>query len=168
RLRVNLLEETFLLPIVRQMSDLNQQFMLPQEFVRVTGPDGLSHYMPINATDVEGDFDFYWAGSTVDNAASRQFRVQQLIQLLGVVNQAQGVNQNELIREILKLADVRNVDRIVPPNADFMANLLQQLSGGVGVPMGEMPALADPVQSLPGVGRTLRIGPTTAESPALP
>src|SRR5690606_24378544 len=53
RLRVNLLEETFLLPIVRQMSDLNQQFMQPQEFVRVTGPDGLSHYMPINATDVE-------------------------------------------------------------------------------------------------------------------
>src|SRR5690606_29424018 len=136
RLRVNLLEETFLLPIVRQMADLNQQFMQPTEFVRITGPDGLSHFIEINANDVVGDFDFFWAGSTVDNAAERQFKVQQLIQLLGVVNQAEGadVDRRELIRQILKLAGVQNVNRIVPPTDVF-----QQMGNVLALGGGEVP-----------------------------
>lgn len=159
RLKVWQLAEDYLVPVWRQAAALNQQFLTSAEVIQVLGPEGVPLAVPVRPEDVAGDFEFVFDGSTIDTVADRQFKLNQLIQLFGLVNQVQGIDHAEYIRTILRLAEVPGIPSIVPP---------VPVQAVPAVPIQAQPSIpAPPNESLPGIGMTARIGPTPMETPSV-
>lgn len=167
RLKVNRLANDVLIPLYRQAAALNQQMLTATEYIGLMGPAGFPLVTPVNPEDIAGEFEFMFDGSTIDTVADRQFKLNQMIQLLPVLDHVEGVNKTEFVRMILQMAEVPNIDVIIPPEGGLMETLMAALGGGLDMGMGGGPPPMGvpnlPNESMDGVGMAARIGPTPFE-----
>lgn len=161
--QVALIEESFLVPLVHQLVALNQQFLSPQSAVKIIDDIGFAEMLYMSREDVEGDFHLVWNGSSADSVAERQFKVNQLINLLGVLERVPGVNLTEYVRKILHLAGIKGINRIIPPQGVAPElEAMEMLQGQEG--MMDLEGTALPNQELVGGLSSLRIGATPLEA----
>lgn len=178
-LRVGLLSDEWFGPLVQMMADNNQQFISPGTVIKIMGPHGLPVLMDIDPADIEGEFEFEYRGASVDDVASRNQKVNQMITMLPILqNLAQEgqvqVDLTAYLRRILELAQVGDLGMIFPS----MTTALPAEGAGEAnappesvVPLGAPPA--DLTNLAPGIGAapeptpfgtpTMRIGPTPRE-----
>lgn len=169
RLRVRLLETQFLLRVVKQIAALDRQFLPAQGAAALVPGETLGREpVLVSREDIDDDFEFMWVGSSLDSVAERQFKVNQMIQLLGVLNQVEGFNRREYVRRILQLMGIRGINQIVPPAVPAPVPLVPAASlpaAPPGVPVVG-PSGGLPNQLLESGLPSLRIGPTPLETPA--
>ena len=97
-------------PFLKYMMLLNM-YHLPNKFeTRIVTQNG-DAFVPLFAEDIHTDYDFSVRYTSMEPALGKQFRAQQLIQLSGMWQQSQFLNQYNWMKTIMELMDIQNTDQ---------------------------------------------------------
>lgn len=128
----------------------NQQFIDTPRLVKLFGVDGPAAWRLIEPSQLIGEWDYRPAGSSVDPAANKEVRRQQLNELIAVLFKTRNpyVDMYELTKMWLEAYDIRNVEKLLISPQE----IAQQQAGPVipGTP---------PLNLGPGGGQTTPIEP---------
>ena len=169
--KIALFEAVGIKRLARLMDMNNQQFIDTPRLVRVwsTGSDAQAafEWRVVQPHEIIGEFDYRPSGSSADPAANKEIRRQQLTQVMQVVLATQNpfVDKYELTKAWLETFDLRNVEKLLVPKEQVMAQLqavqavlsgqaAQPASSGAsapapGSPAGPAPRLPTPPPSGP-------------------
>jgi len=116
-------------PLLKYMMVLNT-FHLPSGFEyrimdREGGQDGQS-FGQIFGSDIHPDFDFSARYSAMEPALSKGVRAQQLVQMAQMWQQNPWVNQYQMLKTIMELMDIREVDLLLKAPQQMMQEIQQQ------------------------------------------
>lgn len=103
------------------MMDLNnQQFICDERAARVD-PEDRNSWQSIKPDDLIGEFDYRPATSSVEAAANKELRREQLSQIIGFLMQAQVpfVNYQKLIKQWLQEFDIDNPEKFLIPEQQY-------------------------------------------------
>lgn len=121
--------EHFIQNIARKLLQVGQQFLTGDQVARVVGRDGQQMWVPYEADDILGEYDFKCeAGSTqpIDENTRRQNAIG-LMQTMAPFMQMGVLNPIELARHVLREGfGVRNPEKFMMPQAQEMLAMQQQ------------------------------------------
>lgn len=150
--RIMLFEAMGLKRLAYLMDCNNQQFIDKERMVRLPNAEGIDAWQLVRPGQLVGEFDYRPAGSSVDPAANKDMRRQQLMQLQEAVRDNPYVDQYELTKMIVQSFDIKNVEKIMvakpeiappgmvpgapPPGAEAqtLAGMAAALAGQTGQP----------------------------------
>lgn len=89
--------------LVYLMDCNNQQFMTAERVVRQYGPDGAETWLTVSPDAIIGEWDYVPAGSSIDPAANRDIRREQIGQMVMYATQAQQANPYLDLYELTKM-----------------------------------------------------------------
>ena len=121
------------------MMDLNnQQFVCDERAARLD-PEDRNAWQTVKPNDLVGEFDYRPATSSIEAAANKELRREQLTQIIGFLMQAQVpfVNYQKLISEWLKQFDIDNPEKFLIPEEQFdilKRQVIEEYTQQVGVP----------------------------------
>lgn len=132
RLKSRNLEAETIKPAAYQFLELDRQFVLKDEAVRVTDGEGAFDFPKVGPRELEGEFDLEPEGGSTEpeNPAEKQNRAMALFNLLG---QSQSVDQMRLTEYVLREFDVADPEAWLAPTTfpaavlDVLLARLQQL-----------------------------------------
>jgi hypothetical protein len=90
----------------------NQQFISEARVVRLFGPAGLE-WKRVEPYELQGEYDYQPAASSVDPMVNKELRRQQLNEILPVAMQNPYIKQLEFTRMWLHAYDIRAVDKFL-------------------------------------------------------
>jgi hypothetical protein len=130
---IKIIEFTVLRNIAKTALWLDREFMPPEEFARIVGPEEFAKYggqafyeLPI--TDVLKMYHFMPMGSST--TAIKEIRIQQIMQAFQLFNNDPLIDQMELRKMVLDVLDIKNVDKLlIDPQKLMMAQQAQQMQG---------------------------------------
>lgn len=142
QIKVMLMSEGGFKEAVKQIIQLNQQFIDRNMEMVILGEDGTADLTQIAPTDILGEYDIVAVGSAVEPSLNKEVKQNQMIQLLNVVAQNPYVNQMEFIKRLFEAFEMKNIDALLqepmPPEQpmdmpmdDGMLGLSQLLGGGM-------------------------------------
>lgn len=113
--KIMLFEAMGLTRLARLMDMNNQQFIDDQRLIRMVGEEGIEDWRLVGPDEIIGEFDYRPAGPSVDPAANKELRRNQLIQLmeLAVATQNPYFDLYELSKTLLESFDLRNTDKLL-------------------------------------------------------
>ncbi len=146
-LEILLQEHQFLVNLSKRIIQLDNQFMPPQKYIRITSEPLAGQGFYLTPNDVIGNFDFVPLGSTqtINKQARRTDAVtlSQVILPYAQFLMVQGFDVTSYFREIFKIFEFRNADQLfkMPMASPEMNPMFQQLLTSGAVPQGQgMPA----------------------------
>ena len=113
-------------PFLRYMMELNTLYLDPQFEARISGGDG-DQFIQMLANDLHGNYDFTVKFTGAEPTLSKTFRAQQILQLAPTLLQSPWAKQGNLLRTILQLMDVHEVDGLLKTDQEVMAEQQQQM-----------------------------------------
>ena len=113
QIKVLLLSEGGFKDAVRQIIQLNQQYIDHNTELMILGTDGTMEVGEIQPSDILGEYDILAVGSAIAPSLNKEVKQNQLIQLLNVVNQNPLVNQEEFLRRLFEAFEMRNIDALI-------------------------------------------------------
>jgi len=123
----------------RRVVQLQQQFMTRDQVARVAGPDGALYWVPYNAEDIRGEFDFeVEAGSTQPmNETVRRQTATALMQALGPFI-GTVIDPAAMAQHVMKYGfGIQNPQQFMMPQMPMMdPSMTGEEPGGVGGPQG--------------------------------
>jgi len=158
--RILLFENQGMKRLAHLMDMNNQQFINHSRVIRC-GPEESMSWRQITPGDLIGEFDYRPSGTSVDPAANKEIRRQQLSQMMGFLIETANpyVDLYELTKSWLEAFDMRNVQKFLIPREvveqqqQMQAMAEQALMGppeqGHG-PQPESPEQGHPQQISPG------------------
>lgn len=106
------LELDILQPLLAMCASMIQQFMTDEEEVRITdAPVGVSKWPLVKPEELIGDFDFDLVAANY--ATNKVVRQRNLLAFANYAIQTPYWNQGEGLREIAKVFEVRNINRLI-------------------------------------------------------
>lgn len=120
------------------MMDLNnQQFICDKRAARID-PEDRNSWQSFDPDYLIGEFDYSPATSSVDAAANKELRREQLTEILGFLMNAQVpfINYKKLIEEWLKEYDIKNPEKFMIPEQQYemiKRQVLEELTAQEGV-----------------------------------
>jgi hypothetical protein len=112
-------------PLLKYMMTLNT-FHLPTGFeYRITDPSEYK-FGRVFGTDIHSDFDFAARYTSMEPAAGKQARLQQMMQLASVMLQNPWINQRQWWKTIFELGDIREADYLLKKPEQFQQEMQQQ------------------------------------------
>lgn len=108
KLKATLLEDTGIGELGVWLAALNRQFIDRPYVIRLLGEDSGVDFREITHDDINGDFDVIALGSSVDPVVNKTARLNSLIQLYSIFQNNQYINQYELTKRILEVADIKD------------------------------------------------------------
>jgi hypothetical protein len=112
-------------PLLKYMMTLNT-FHLPTGYeYRVSDPSEFK-FGRVFGTDIHSDFDFAARYTSMEPAAGKQARLQQLMQLASVMLQNPHINQRQWWKTIFELGDIREADYLLKKPEQFQQEMQQQ------------------------------------------
>jgi hypothetical protein len=124
------------------MMDLNnQQFICDERAARID-PEERNSWRSIAPDDLIGEFDYRPATSSVEKAANKELRRQQLTEILGFLTQAQVpfINYKKMIEEWLEEFDITNPEKFMIPEQVYemiRRQAIEEFTQQQGVPVGQ-------------------------------
>jgi hypothetical protein len=122
------------------MMDLNnQQFVCNERAARID-PEEKNSWQSIAPDDLIGEFDYRPATSSVEKAANKELRRQQLTEILGFLMQAQVpfINYKKLIEEWLHEFDISTPEKFFIPDQEFemiRRQAIDEFTQQMGIPV---------------------------------
>lgn len=117
--RLKLIIEMGILEVVRKMVALNQQYMTVPTLIPIVGKGKGVDFMEVTPEDIQGQFDFIIKTPLTSPEVSKGVERRQLIELLGVLTNAQqfvpGINMREILVKICEAFGWKDIDKIIPP-----------------------------------------------------
>src|SRR5690606_36175602 len=108
KLKATVLEDTGIGELGVWLAALNRQFIDRPYVIRLLGEDSGVDFREITHDDINGDFDVIALGSSVDPVVNKTARLNSLIQLYSIFQNNQYINQYELTKRILEVADIKD------------------------------------------------------------
>lgn len=123
KLIISSLEKDLLVPIARQMLQLNQQFLSGEKVLRVTQM-GKDQFEVVNEEEIQGEFDLIAAGSSVEPMANKEAAKQRAVDLYGILGNDPLISQfpakrRALLEVVLDVFDIKNKDEILPSDEEL-------------------------------------------------
>lgn len=124
------------------MMDLNnQQFICDKRATRIN-PEERNSWQTVKPGDLIGEFDYRPATSSVEAAANKELRREQLTQIIGFLMQAQVpfVNYQRLIKEWLREFDIDHPEKFLIPQEQYAVlkrQAIEEYTQQMGVPAQE-------------------------------
>ena len=128
QLKVSLIEDMGVKELGRQLGALNQQFITTDRMVRLQGDHGYE-FKEIPPEQIRGQFDYMALGSAVHPVINKENRLTSFINLYNMLKDSPHINHAELLKRILELADIKDVDSILVDNSEQA--MMQQLFGNL-------------------------------------
>lgn len=125
-------EEDMLVPIARKCIALDKQFLSSERAVRIVGEDKeVSDMMYIDPFEINGEYDIYYVGSAVEPMATKQANKQRYLEAFSLAAglpeyQASPQAKINLLRELFKSLEIRDVEALLPQVQDIPAMPEQQ------------------------------------------
>lgn len=163
--KIALVEALGLKRLARLMDLNNQQFIEGPRLVKVWATDtDAKHafqWRLVQPGELIGEYDYRPSGSNADPAANKEVRRQQLTQVMQIVLATQNpfVDKYELTKAWLEAFDLRNVEKLLLPKEEVMAQLQAAQAVLAGQP-------AQPAAGAPITGG--QPGPLTSQAPPGP
>ena len=134
--KIRVFEELCVNDIARMMDLNNQQFITDNRVAKLD-LDDVSKWREIEPGDLIGEFDYSPAKTSVDAAANKDLRRQQMTEALGFLMQAEVpfIDYEEFVLEWLKTFDIQNPEKyfLSPEEKQQMQQqYMQELSGVEG------------------------------------
>jgi len=134
--KIALFEEMGIQRLAKLMDLNNQQFINDVRAARVN-PEDRDSWQTVRPDDLIGEFDYSPATSSVEAAANKELRREQLTDILGFLMQAQipFVNYQKLLEEWLSEFDIDNPERFMIPAEQYdmiKQQVLQEISQMAG------------------------------------
>lgn len=113
--KIMLFEAMGLTRLAKLMDMNNQQFIDDDRLIRLVGEEGIEDWRLVGPDEIVGEFDYRPAGPSVDPAANKELRRNQLIQVYELAMRTQNpyFNIYELSKELLESFDLRNTDKLL-------------------------------------------------------
>jgi hypothetical protein len=112
-------------PLLKYMMTLNT-FHLPSGYeYRISDPSQFK-FGRVFGTDLHPNFDFAARYTSMEPAASKQARLQQLMQLAATMLQNPWINQHQWWKTIFELGDIREADYLLKKPEQFAQEMQQQ------------------------------------------
>jgi len=169
---ISSVEKKLLGSISMKMIQLNQQYIDVDRVMRITGKKGDS-WVKINPDEIQGEFDCFPMGSSVEPLSNKEAYKQRLLQLYQIISTDplyQQFPQYKIyfIKRLLQSFDIQNVEDMLPTEEEIKAQLaiLQQQqqaqsnpqtpnnTGQVPIPMGSQDIPPDLINQLMGMQNT--------------
>ena len=133
--RVRLFEDIGINRMAMMMDLNNQQFITDKRIAKVD-LDDISKWREVEPGDLIGEYDYSPAKTTIDAAANKELRRQQMTEALGFLMQAgYPIDYDEFILEWLKTYDFQNPEKFLlspEQKQELQQQYMQQLSGAEG------------------------------------
>lgn len=162
--RILLFENQGMKRLAHLMDMNNQQFINQSRVIRC-GPEESMVWRQITPGDLIGEYDYRPAGTSVDPAANKEIRRQQMSQMLGFLIETGNpyVDIYELTKSWLESFDMRNVQKFLIPREVIEQQQQMQEMAEMAL-MG--PQMGDPHQpETPQQGHPQQIGPGASVAP---
>lgn len=116
----------------------NQQFICDERAARID-PEERNAWQSVSPDDLIGEHDYRPATSSVEKAANKELRRQQLTEVLGFLMQSQVpfINYQKLIEEWLKEYDITNPEKFMIPEQQYemiRRQAIEEYTQQIGVP----------------------------------
>lgn len=143
QVKVLLISEGGFKDAVRQIIQLNQQYIDHSMELLIRGQDGTQTITNLEPADILGEYDILAVGSAIEPALNKEVKQNQFIQLLNVINQNPLVNQQEFLKRLFEAFEMKNIDALLAQQQPMMPgmegeqmppDLMSILSGGGAVP----------------------------------
>ena len=122
--------------MVAQIIGLVKQYVDKPTEILITGEDEAQlNTATVYPSDIQHEYDIIGLAATLDNAANKEVRLQNLTNLYNFLKDRPELNHSALIKEILELYEVKNVSEIMTPPAPPMP----PVDPNTGLPIGGMP-----------------------------
>jgi hypothetical protein len=112
-------------PLLKYMMMLNT-FHLPSGFEFRIGSYGNEKFGNIFGEDIHSDFDFSAKYTAMEPALGKQAQMERLIQLAGIMKDNPHINQNQWIKVLMELGDVREADNLLKSPQQMQQEQMQQ------------------------------------------
>lgn len=137
KLQVMMMEEDPMTDMGSQICELNKQFLTDEIFIKVTR-DGQEQEDTVVFEDIDAEFDVVAVGTAIEPTVNKEVRQSQLIQLMNVASNVEGVDRVALMKRIFKEFGFKEVDDMFLPPAQPMES--PQLEGQMQLPPSIMGA----------------------------
>ena len=121
--------------LARLMDLNNQQFIDDQRIINLVGEEGADQWKEVTPFDIIGEFDYRPAGASIDPAANKEVRRQQLSHMMQFIIQSQNpfIHLDKLTRTWAESFDLRNVDKLIKTEEEmqqeqYEAMVMQQMA----------------------------------------
>jgi len=136
--KIRLFEKVGIYRMAMMMDLNNQQFINDQRAARID-PEDRNNWQAIDPGDLIGEFDYSPATSSVEAAANKELRREQLTEIIGFLMQAQVpfINYQKLIEEWLSEYDIKNPEKFMIPEDQLETmrrQILEETTPQKGVP----------------------------------
>ena len=136
--KIRLFEKVGIYRMAMMMDLNNQQFINDQRAARID-PEDRNNWQAIDPGDLIGEFDYSPATSSVEAAANKDLRREQLTEIIGFLMQAQVpfINYQKLIEEWLSEYDIKNPEKFMIPEDQLETmrrQILEETTPQKGVP----------------------------------
>ena len=136
--KIRLFEKVGIYRMAMMMDLNNQQFINDQRAARID-PEDRNNWQTIDPGDLIGEFDYSPATSSVEAAANKDLRREQLTEIIGFLMQAQVpfINYQKLIEEWLSEYDIKNPEKFMIPEDQLETmrrQILEETTPQQGVP----------------------------------
>lgn len=148
KLIISNLEKELLVGIARLMVQLNQQFVDDTRVLRVTGDNGDS-WSEIAPEEIQGEFDFIAAGTSVEPLANKEAFKQRMVELYQVagndpIYQQFPEKRINLLRKVFESFGIKDTESLLPTEQE----LLQMQQAQIPPQPGEIPGQGLPEQGM--------------------
>ena len=117
-------------PLLKYMMLLNT-FHLPSGFEYRVSDGENQNFSQIFGDDIHPDFDFAARYTAMEPALGKQMKLQNLVQLYPLLSQSPWLNQQQWIKTILELTDIKEADFLVKTPEQMAQEMQQQLKSTI-------------------------------------
>lgn len=143
KLKIMLLETTWLIGVANQIAALNEQYYDKEKVITLMRDNSIID-VQVSPELLGGEFEFMATGSSVDPIYNKAVRQQSLMQLFGVVNQMPFINLPVLVKKIFDAFDIKDTRELIQPMMPQMPMSSPPVAGGpINQPMGTPPVAGD-------------------------
>lgn len=123
QLKTKLTEESGFHEIINQIISLNQQFIDTETEINILGADNTLVTEKVSPDDILGEWEIVALGSSQEATLNKEIRQNQMIQLLNVISQNPYVNQQEFLKRLFEVFDMKNINQLIiqPEQTDEQA-----------------------------------------------
>jgi hypothetical protein len=135
RATISTIEKRLLCGIARLMMAMNQQFVDAERVFRLTN-DGQDGWLKLSPEEIQGEFDLYAAGSSVEPIANKEAAKQRMVELYNVLTNDPLMQQfpdkrRNLLKKILESFDIKDTDSILPDDNELQMMMQPQIPPGM-------------------------------------
>jgi hypothetical protein len=143
KLLISSLEKKLLVGLTRLIMQNNQQFIDAPKWIRVTGEDGGNQPTQIAPEEIQGEFDLFPAGSSVEPLANKEAAKQRMTELYNVagkdpIYEMFPEKRLRFLKKLYEAHGMKDSEQLLPTDEEFtqMQQRMAQLSAAPPAPPG--------------------------------